>query len=125
MADQAEIDAIIDEFIQYYAPPAFANMNLNRILHLINQNAGSGGGGSGGAIGINTGSSIQSGSAGVFTFSIAHGLGLTPTYFAVTPASSDAQGIAWVTADGLNITVHYNAAPPVGTNNLSFRWIVK
>lgn len=74
---------------------------------------------------VTIGSSTQSGTVSATTFNIAHGLGSTPTYFNVTPNTSDAQGIAWITADGTNITVHYNTAPPAGTNNLIFKWIAK
>lgn len=43
MATQAAVDILIDEFIDNYGVKAFHNMNLNRILHLINGNSGMGG----------------------------------------------------------------------------------
>lgn len=45
MATTADIDVLIDQYCKAYAPEFFHDLNGNRILHLINQNAGGGGGG--------------------------------------------------------------------------------
>ena len=42
MASQANIDILIDTYVRNFATEAFHDMQLNRILHLLNQN-GSGG----------------------------------------------------------------------------------
>jgi len=62
---------------------------------------------------------------GVITqFDIPHGLAGTPK-FLVTAASQDAEGIAYCTADGTNIHVFYNLAPPDdgGSSNVLINWI--
>ena len=45
MANPA-IDILIDTYVRNFATEAFHDMQLNRILHLLNQNGGSGSGGS-------------------------------------------------------------------------------
>lgn len=64
--------------------------------------------------------SIQSGTGILNTFNIAHGLSGTPTEITATANSIDAAGITYVSADATNIIIHYNIAPPSGTNNLKF-----
>jgi hypothetical protein len=77
-----------------------------------------------------------SGNGATKVFNIAHGAGTTPTKYSVTPASSTA-GLGnnfpndhegpqfWVTATSTNLVLNYGGtAPAVGTNNLSFAWIV-
>ncbi|MED3562246.1 hypothetical protein [Bacillus xiapuensis] len=61
---------------------------------------------------------------GAMTKTIAHGLSATPTYYQVTPATSDAgtAGVKFVIADATNLTVYFNSAPPTGTNNITLRW---
>lgn len=70
----------------------------------------------------NKGSSTKSGDAATTTFTIAHGLGSTPGFVAVTPGSTDADSDYWITVDATNITINYPFAPPSGTNNLSYLW---
>jgi hypothetical protein len=82
------------------------------------------------------GVAVFSGNGATKVFNIAHGAGTTPTKYSVTPASSTA-GLGnnfpgdheapqfWVTADATNLILNYGgAAPAVGTNNLSFSWLV-
>jgi alanine dehydrogenase len=68
------------------------------------------------------GSSTKSGDASTTAFTIAHGLGGTPTWFNVEPTSIEADSDIYLTADGTNITVTYNFAPPTGTSNLTYVW---
>lgn len=69
-------------------------------------------------------STIFSGDGLTLDFVIVHGKSSTPNAV-VTPASADAQGIAYITVDSTNITVSYNVAPPAGTNNVKFNWQAK
>jgi len=68
----------------------------------------------------NKGSSTQSGNASTTTFTIAHGITGTPTYYGVTPTSADAIGDYYLTIDATNITVNYTFPPPAGTGNLTY-----
>lgn len=79
-----------------------------------------------------------SGNGSATVFNIAHGAGTTPTKYSVTPASSVANYANyqpaypqehngshwWVTANATNLIINYGYAPSVGTNNLSFAWMV-
>lgn len=69
-----------------------------------------------------SGTSTQSGTGILTSFTIAHSLGATPTFLSVQAGSANAVGIAYVTADATNITVYYDIAPLTGTNNLTFYW---
>lgn len=68
------------------------------------------------------GTATKSGTASATTFTIAHGLGSTPTWYQASPGSTDADDDFWVTVDATNITINYAFAPPSGTNNLSYIW---
>ena len=82
------------------------------------------------------GVALFSGNGITKTFAIAHGAGVNPTKYSVTPASTaanlgnnfpnDHEGAQWwVTTDSTNLTINYGGtAPPTGTNNLSFAWMV-
>lgn len=70
------------------------------------------------------GSSVQSGNGILTSFTIAHGLGSTPTFINVQSGSANAQSISYITADATNITVNFDIAPLTGTNNLTFYWEV-
>ena len=80
------------------------------------------------------GISTQSGNGSTKVFNIAHGAGTTPTKYSVTWASDAAARAAqyndstgsryYVTADATNLTLTYFSAPVVGTNNLSWAWMV-
>lgn len=82
--------------------------------------------------GINTIAQIHVGAGGVSTFSgngetdtftIPHGLNITPTIIHVTPGSQDAMGNRYITADNEEITIHYPVAPPgEGSENITFYW---
>jgi len=74
---------------------------------------------------LQSGTSTQSGTGSATTFTIAHNLGLIPTYFNVIAGNSATTGISYITADATNITVHYTSAPASGTNNLTFYWEAK
>jgi len=73
--------------------------------------------------GMLTGASTKSGDAVTTSFTIAHGLGATPSYFNVVPINAASAGISYQTADATNITIVYTVAPASGTNNLSFKYI--
>jgi len=62
---------------------------------------------------------------GTTVFNIPHGLASTPSSYLVTPASSDAKGEFYITADATNIVVTYTTAPPAGTNNVKLSWQAK
>lgn len=57
-------------------------------------------------------------------FGITHNWGEVPTAVFVTPASPDASGSFWVEVDATNLIVHYNTAPPSGTDNVKFFYIL-
>lgn len=68
-------------------------------------------------------SSTFSGDGVITTFEYTHNLFSTPLVMAI-PASSDAEGIKYVTSDSTKIYVHYDVAPPVGTNNVTINYII-
>lgn len=57
-------------------------------------------------------------------FRIPHGLGVTPTYFNVTPTSVDAGNgvINYVSLNSTYLDVNFKTAPIAGTNNVSIAW---
>jgi len=55
-------------------------------------------------------------------FKIPHGLVKGPSKVLATPASKDASGSFYVTADSTYIYVNYFTAPPTGTNNVVLYW---
>ena len=59
---------------------------------------------------------------GSTSYQIPHYLFMTPSYFVAQPNTADAIGPFWVAADATNITVTFPAAPPTGTNNVTFTW---
>jgi len=65
----------------------------------------------------NGGVATFSGDGTTTQFKIAHGLASTPSKVIVTPASANASGSFYVTADSTYIYVNYSTAPPTGTNN--------
>jgi len=73
--------------------------------------------------GDNQGVSTQNGGGTVFN--IAHSMGGTPTKFQVTPGSTDAANLYYVTADATNIIVTYKAATTAGVNNIVLNWEAK
>jgi len=70
----------------------------------------------------NSGTATFSGDGTTTQFTIAHGLVGAPKVANVTPASNDAKGSFYVTADATNIYVNYATAPPSGTNNVVLYW---
>jgi type V secretory pathway adhesin AidA len=68
------------------------------------------------------GSTTKNGDASTVAFTQAHGLGGTPTYYGVSPTSTDADGDFYLTADGTNLTITYPFPPPTGTSNLTYVW---
>ncbi len=74
---------------------------------------------------IKTGTGILSSNGTSSTYAIAHTLQATPSYFNVIATSQDAGNINYVTADTINIIIHYTEPPIAGTNNLSWNWQVK
>lgn len=78
--------------------------------------------GSVGAAKANVTSKSGNGTTKIFT--IAHGLGTTPAVAVVKPTSINAFGDFTTSFDATNITITYQNAPPSGTNNLEYNWIV-
>lgn len=72
---------------------------------------------------LKAGSSTFSGTGIQTSFLIPHGLGITPTYYNVTPTSLLAAVLMYVSADSTNLTVTCITAPLIGTNNLTFNWM--
>ena len=72
-----------------------------------------------------TGSETQSGNGSATSFTIAHGLGTTPSYFNAVANNAATANVQYITADSTNITVHYGSAPASGTDNLTWTWIAK
>jgi len=70
----------------------------------------------------NSGTATFNGDGTTTQFKIAHGLTSTPSKVLVTPASSNATGSFYVTADATYIYVNYTTAPPSGTNNVILNW---
>jgi hypothetical protein len=68
------------------------------------------------------GSSTKSGDASTTTFTIAHGLGSSPSFYTVSATSTDADSEFFLTVDATNITVNYPFPPPTGTSNLTYVW---
>jgi hypothetical protein len=70
------------------------------------------------------GTTTKTGNGSTKVFTIAHGMGITPTAYFVHGNSVDALGAFTLSADSTNITVTYTVAPPTGTSNLAFTWVV-
>lgn len=81
------------------------------------------------------GTATFSGNGATKIYNIAHGAGTTPTKYAVTPASvqanksvtfpGDHEGIDYfVTADATNLVITCGSNMPAGTNNLKWAWMV-
>lgn len=71
------------------------------------------------------GTSTQDGDGTTKVFTIAHGLGATPSFFSVLSVSTDASETYVVTADATNLTITFagfESPPPVGTGNLVWEW---
>ena len=82
-----------------------------------------------GIVSFYTGTSTQSSNGLNLTFDIVHGatyngVPQVPNFVSVTVGSNDAEGYKKVTVNSNTITVHYDVAPPIGTNNLIFNWLV-
>ena len=67
---------------------------------------------------VEFGSETFSGDGVQTEFQIAHGLGTTPSSWTIEATTDDGSGHSHSTADGTNITVFYDTAPPSGTNNI-------
>jgi hypothetical protein len=70
----------------------------------------------------NSGVATFSGDGTTTQFKIAHGLVSTPKKVLVTPASANATGQFYVTADDTYIYVNYLTPPLAGTNNVVLYW---
>lgn len=75
-----------------------------------------------GLLSENSGTATFSGDGTTTQFTIAHGLMKAPSKVIVVPASADASGDFYVTADATNIYVNYKSAPPAGTANVVLYW---
>jgi hypothetical protein len=72
----------------------------------------------GNAVGDTT---TTSGDGSTTTFTLTHGLGITPVSVDVTPLTEDASADHWVSAvRDTDLDVTYSGAPPSGTDNLSW-----
>ncbi|MEP7106639.1 MAG: hypothetical protein ABI760_01630 [Ferruginibacter sp.] len=75
--------------------------------------------------GLMTGSATQSANGTTQVFLIAHGLSSIPAYFNVLATSPESANISYVTADNINLIIHYATAPVAGSGNLSWNWQIK
>ena len=75
-----------------------------------------------GFISENQGTITFSSNGLIASFSIPHGLSNSPESWSVTPVSVAACEKFYVTADSINLQIHFIAAPPKGTNNIAFAW---
>jgi len=66
----------------------------------------------------------KSGNGSTKVFTIVHGYSGTPVAYLVQPTSVDAFGAYTISVDATNITLTYQVAPPTGTNNLTYSWLV-
>ena len=66
----------------------------------------------------------KSGNGSTKVFTIAHGYSGTPVSYLVNATSVDAFGAFTIAVDATNITLTYQVAPPTGTNNLTYSWLV-
>lgn len=73
---------------------------------------------------IKSGSSVQDGDASKVAFTIAHGLGSTPSAVIVSPRNAVSDAARTITAGSANITVTYASAPAAGTGNIVLDWLV-
>lgn len=73
---------------------------------------------------IPNGQQTFSGDGQTKTFQIAHGLSSTPNSWNVTAATDGGSAFSHVTADSTNLTIHYDVAPPSGTDNIVLNWAV-
>jgi hypothetical protein len=81
-------------------------------------------GGGAGSIDLKCGVATGSGNGSTKVFNIPHGLGTTPTVAIVKANSINAFGEFVTTKDATNVTVTYQNAPPSGSSNLSYEWMV-
>ncbi|MFM2358282.1 MAG: hypothetical protein RLY16_275 [Bacteroidota bacterium] len=56
---------------------------------------------------------------------IPHGLGAIPSYYSITPTSTHAGKYSHVSITSSHILVYFESAPPAGSNNLSWNWMIK
>lgn len=75
-----------------------------------------------GVLTSNSGTATFSGDGTTTQFKIAHGLVKVPRRYVVTPASADASGAFYITADATYLYVNYSTAPPAGTANVVLNW---
>lgn len=73
----------------------------------------------------NSGVATFSGDGTTTVFKISHGLVSTPSKYAPTPLTPDADASRTVTVDDTYIIITYDTAPPSGTDNLKFGWWAK
>ena len=71
------------------------------------------------------GKNIQSSNGTALVYRISHGFNAVPEYFNVIATSAAAANISFVTADNQFLNINYTTAPPSGTNNLSWNWLVQ
>lgn len=70
------------------------------------------------------GTVTKSGDGTTKIFTIPHGQSSIPEYASVTAKSTDALGTIKTDVDETNIIITYPLAPPSGTNNLVYSWMV-
>ncbi|MFC4549725.1 hypothetical protein [Halorussus sp. GCM10023401] len=71
---------------------------------------------------LTRGTTTASGDGSTTSFSIEHGLVDEPRFPRVMAKTPAAGRVDHLTTDGTAITVHYDAAPPAGANNLEWSW---
>lgn len=75
--------------------------------------------------GIQNGSTVISSNGTEIVYTITHGLAAIPSYFNVIATSEQAANISYVTANSIQVLIHYVNPPVAGNKNLSWNWQVK
>jgi len=70
----------------------------------------------------NSGVATFSGDGSTTEFKIEHGLVSTPSKYAVSPLTPDADASRTITVDDTYIIITFSTAPPSGTDNIKFGW---
>lgn len=78
------------------------------------------------SISVKAGSYVGNGISLTSAYVVTHGLGAVPNQVFIQPTSANAAVINWISnKTATTFTVNFSAIPIVGTNNISFDWLVR